>query len=105
MRYTVTAPNAEFTGEIGGVAFYHGAATVESEQASTLGYFRRRGFTLTPAEGEPQQSTPPPRPAKTAAKSSWVAYVAATTDLSEEEARALSKDDLVDLASGEASDE
>jgi hypothetical protein len=60
MRYTITAPVENFTGEVAGVAFAHGTATVDTDRsgaANALGYFQRRGYTVAPVE-RPEPETP-----------------------------------------------
>ncbi len=45
--YQITAPVADFTGVVVGVAFADGTATVESKaDHAALSYFRRRGYTV-----------------------------------------------------------
>lgn len=49
----------------------------------------------------PEPETGPERPAQAATKEVWVAYIVATTDLSEAEAADLTKADLIALAAEE----
>ncbi|GFH36628.1 hypothetical protein [Streptomyces pacificus] len=61
-QFTVTAPVAKFTGESCGVAFKGGTGTVSDaskEGRSAIEYFRRRGYTLTPVETEPEPEQEP----------------------------------------------
>jgi hypothetical protein len=47
--YKVTAPRADFTGEIGGVGFYKGEANfaaAEGEFHGALSYFARKGYQI-----------------------------------------------------------
>jgi hypothetical protein len=53
------------------------------------------------AEPETGPEAEPERPAQSAAKEVWVAYIAQTTDLSEAEAADLTKADLIGLATEE----
>ena len=101
-EYTVTAPNPTYTGQIGGVAFFHGAATVTDEHTVELAYFRRKGYRIIPHEdtGSPQVE----RPAKADPKAAWVAYVVASTDLSDAEAADLTKAELIELAEADGGD-
>lgn len=56
-EYRVTAPVKGFKGEIGGVGFHKGVATVEGEQKAELAYFRRKGFLVE--EIKPVVEAPP----------------------------------------------
>lgn len=51
-----------------------------------------------PPRAEPDSEQQPERPAQAAPKSTWVAYVAEVTDLTAEDAEALTKAELVELA-------
>ncbi|MBB4931852.1 hypothetical protein F4561_002672 [Lipingzhangella halophila] len=99
MRYDVQAPEAGHNGEVAGVRFYRGSAVVDDSNRAALAYFRRRGYTVTPAEaGDAAEPEGPTKPAQGDNKAAWVAYIAATTDLSEAEAGDIKKDDLISLA-------
>ncbi|MEV7793417.1 hypothetical protein AB0O68_15700 [Streptomyces sp. NPDC087512] len=53
--FNITAPESQFSGEVAGVVFHRGKATVDSEQenaTSALAYFRRRGYTVDGEGGE-----------------------------------------------------
>lgn len=52
MIYRVKAPTG-FTGESVGVVFRDGVAEVEASQTAVLGYFARRGYTVTPVTAGP----------------------------------------------------
>ncbi|QVJ03057.1 hypothetical protein KGD82_13565 [Nocardiopsis eucommiae] len=102
-RYDVTAPVADYNGEVGGVRFYKGRAHVDaSTNGAAVAYMRRRGYTLTEVrEAEPEKTEASEGPAKPKSgdpKDAWVAYVVATTDLSEAEAADLTKTELQELA-------
>lgn len=63
-KFEVSTPVAGFTGEVVGVVFAHGKATVEPGAA--LDYFRRAGYEIVPVdEDEPAAEKPK---AKTAAE-------------------------------------
>ncbi|MEV4036374.1 hypothetical protein [Streptomyces umbrinus] len=61
MLHTITAPVAEFTGQVGGVWFANGTAETDNEGA--LAYFRRHGYGVTPLDDntppEPDGDAPP----------------------------------------------
>ncbi|NEY32060.1 hypothetical protein GTU99_07610 [Streptomyces sp. PRKS01-65] len=63
-QYEITAPEPQFSGEVAGVLFNRGKATVDgdSENATAaLAYFRRRGYGVD--GGEPEQPAAPHEPA------------------------------------------
>ncbi|MFL1440403.1 hypothetical protein [Nocardiopsis protaetiae] len=101
------APVAGYNGVVGGVTFYKGRAHVdEAENPAAVGYFRRRKYTLTEVrEEEPEQAAKsgdaPVKPKQGDDKTTWVKYVVATTDLTEAEAKDLTKAELVKLADAE----
>lgn len=99
-RYDVTAPVADYNGETGGVKFYKGKAHVDaSTHGAAVAYMRRRGYTFTEVrEAESEASEVPAKPKSGDPKDAWVAYVVATTDLSEAEAADLTKTELQELA-------
>lgn len=78
MRYTITAPVATFTGEVAGVGFASGVATLDTERpgaGAALTYFSRKGYTVEPveepkAEPEPESEVKetPKRPRRAGAK-------------------------------------
>ena len=101
MRYDVTAPVKGYNGETGGVRFYKGKAHVDEEaNPAAVAYFRRRGYTLTEVHEEqtPSEDTTPDKPKQADKREVWVAYIVATTDLTEAEANDLTKTELQELA-------
>ncbi|ASU81410.1 hypothetical protein CDO52_00205 [Nocardiopsis gilva YIM 90087] len=66
---------------------------VSHTQARTLG-----SDWATTLVSNPPEPAEPQRPANADAKAAWVAYIAATTDLTETEAAELTKAGLIDLA-------
>lgn len=59
---TINSPEPEFSGEVAGVAFTRGEATLDpAVHAAALAYFRRRGYRVT--EAEPEQANEAPEPA------------------------------------------
>lgn len=70
---TVTAPVADFTGEVAGVSFKDGTAATADPVA--IGYFRRAGYKLgaAPVDDVPPAS-PTGAPDPSASKATWVAY-------------------------------
>lgn len=74
--YKVTAPNRDFTGERGGVAFAKGEATIDEQHAAELAYFRSAGYAVEEqpeAGGEPVAELP----VESASKADWVAAAVA----------------------------
>lgn len=67
-EYRVTSPVRGYAGEIGGVGFHKGAATVTSDQRAELAYFRRKGFVVeeipAPVEPKAPKKAPAPKPPK-----------------------------------------
>lgn len=54
-EFKVTAPDSGFSGEVAGVSFSKGAATVDSgDNRAALAYFRRRGYKVE-SVGEPKR--------------------------------------------------
>lgn len=55
MRYIITTPEPNFTGEVAGVAFAHGRAESTDPAPRVLAYFLRKGYGVQPvdAHGEP----------------------------------------------------
>ncbi|MFY7065992.1 hypothetical protein ACOQFV_09035 [Nocardiopsis changdeensis] len=50
-EFKVTAPDEGFSGEVAGVVFSKGAATVDSDDnRAALAYFRRRGYKVEGGE-------------------------------------------------------
>lgn len=46
-KYTVHAPEKDFSGEVAGVSFSKGKAEVDAkEQAAALAYFQRKGYAV-----------------------------------------------------------
>ncbi|MFI9339971.1 hypothetical protein ACIG0D_01645 [Streptomyces sp. NPDC052773] len=61
--YQITAPEPQFSGEVAGVNFSRGKATVDGdhpEAAAALAYFRRRGYGVD--GGAPEQLAAPHEP-------------------------------------------
>jgi hypothetical protein len=66
MRYTITAPERDFTGEVAGVGFARGTATVDSDNPgarAALAYFGRKGYTVEPVEESKPELEPEGRAA------------------------------------------
>ncbi|GAA2825321.1 hypothetical protein RMN57_13225 [Kitasatospora sp. CM 4170] len=60
MRYLVQAPRVDFNGEVAGVRFADGAATLDTaDQMPALGYFQRAGYVLAPLDEPAEQPTKP----------------------------------------------
>lgn len=107
-RYDVTAPVKGYNGDVGGVRFYKGGAVVDSDtHGAAVAYMRRRGYTLTlitETDAAPEQAEAssdgdaPTKPKAADNKDTWVAYIVATTDLTEAEAADLTKTELQELA-------
>lgn len=113
MRYRITAPVANYRGDLAGLIFRAGSAEADSENDfAALEYCRRRGYTVEPItdaeppEAEDSQDAEPQsvgveRPKDYAPKPEWVAYAANHPDesrrLSVEDADALTKAELVEL--------
>lgn len=58
MKYTVTHPDPQFSGDMLGVAFTKGRGQVDTEAEggfAAYSYFQRAGFGLAPAEAEPDK--------------------------------------------------
>lgn len=106
MRYTITAPNPEYTGVVASVMFVNGSAEVDSEQPGArraLAYFRQAGYDVTEVgqADEPADEVDPelpPLPAKTAHKPEWVA-AAVTRGMTPEDADKATKEQLIELLS------
>ena len=109
-RYDVQAPVEGYNGEVGGVRFYKGRAHVDSStHFAAVEYMRRRGYTLTEVREEQPEETPaedatPDKPKQADSKDKWVAYVVATTDLTEAEAADLTKAELQELTENKEND-
>lgn len=106
-RYVITTPEPRWTGEVAGVAFAHGTGiTPEDPPARVLNYFRRRGYGVTALEATPEPASaslpaetpePPPRPGKDASKPDLVAYAVAVLKLTEDDANAKTRVELLGL--------
>ncbi len=60
MRYLIQSPRDTFGGEVAGVRFHRGAATIDSvTDAAAYAYFQRAAYTVSPVEDAEQQSPPP----------------------------------------------
>lgn len=110
MRYVITTPEPRWTGVVAGVAFAHGEGiTAEDPPVRVLNYFRRRGYGVTAVQaapepasepapgGQDETSEAPPKPAANASKADLVAYTVAVLGLSEDEATAKTRVDLLGL--------
>ena len=108
MRYIVTTPERRFSGEVAGVAFANGRADVDGvTHARAIRYFLRRGYSVEAAQPEApaepaaapvaDPEAGPSKPSKTANKDELVAYVVAELDLSEADAKAKTRVELLDL--------
>jgi hypothetical protein len=113
--YTVTAPVADYTGEVAGVPLvkgrYHGPLDL-----AALGYFQGAGYSVIPDEPEtpgpdpvveekPKSEPLPGAPGRNASKADWKVFW--TTDaapeglrLTEEQAETLTRDQLAERALG-----
>ena len=91
---TVTAPVADFTGEVVGVSFKDGTATTADPVA--IGYFKRAGYKVgaAPVDDVPPASTTG-APDRSASKAKWVAFAVAH-GADENEARKLTRAALID---------
>ncbi|MFD7413526.1 hypothetical protein [Kitasatospora purpeofusca] len=58
-RYLVQAPRTDFAGEVAGVRFTEGAATVDTANLPALAYFQRAGYLLNPLDEPAEQPTKP----------------------------------------------
>jgi hypothetical protein len=112
MRYVITTPEPRWTGEVAGVAFAHGEGiTGDTPPARVLNYFRRRGYGVTPVEqvdarddGDAADSAESAaetegtqKPGKTANKDELVAYAVTELGLDEDDAKAKTRVELLDL--------
>jgi hypothetical protein len=106
-KFTVTAPVAEFNGDVAGLVFRAGEAVADGDaDARALAYCRRHGYTVTPTSKKTTAtkaaaSTPaaepgggePTQPKGNASKAEWVAYAVAQ-GADHDEADAMTRDDL-----------
>ena len=102
MRYKITSPVRGFRGEVAGVAFAGGTAEIGDQAPRALAYFRRKGYTVTELETRPpaapaSHGDEPRRPGKNASKDELVAYAVAELDLAEDDAKAKTRVELLDL--------
>jgi hypothetical protein len=112
MRYVITAPERRFSGEVAGVAFFNGRAEADDAQhVRALAYFRRKGYDVQPVadiskpEVDAAQADEPregdgeerQRPAKNASKDDLVAYAVAELGMTEDDAKAKTRVELLDL--------
>lgn len=100
--YRVFTPAAGFNGPRAGVQFRDGVAVVDTDdemQARALAYFYRRGYRveLRAEQGDQAGGHRPSAdpPAQSAPKADWVAWAVAAFGLTQEEAEALTKADLI----------
>lgn len=82
------------------VEFRDGVAEVDDEETAAALREVPDVFGISEAEGEdlPEGAGPPVRPGRTATKPAWVKYVVATVAVSEQQAKAMTKDQLIELA-------
>lgn len=78
------------------VEFRNGLAEVDDEQLAEALRAVPEVFGITEIDDGDDQR--PQRPAKTASKDAWVKYTLATVAISEQQARAMTKDALIELA-------
>ncbi|GIE29970.1 hypothetical protein Ait01nite_030150 [Actinoplanes italicus] len=117
--YTVTAPVPDYTGEVAGVplvrGIYEGPLT-----ASALAYFQGAGYSVIPDEDEdlavepahseepPPFDPPPGAPSRGASKADWKAFAMNDAPeglrLTEEQAEALTRDQLAEKFLGKKED-
>jgi hypothetical protein len=67
MRYKITAPEQSFSGQVAGVAFTRGSATVHTDRPggpAALGYFQRKGYTVEPVDESTAEPGTSPEPAE-----------------------------------------
>ena len=60
MKYVVTAPNKNYTGESATVMFHNGLAETDSEHLA--GWFRTHGYAVEESAAEPPAGAPPEEP-------------------------------------------
>lgn len=59
MRYEIKSPVAGFSGEVAGVAFTRGTATLDAgRQGAALAYFARKGYTVEAADRPTEELEP-----------------------------------------------
>ncbi|MFF6940462.1 hypothetical protein [Streptomyces lavendulae] len=60
MAITVNSPEPQFSGDIAGVTFANGEATLDTPvgHEAALAYFHRRGYRVTEVEPEPSEEGP-----------------------------------------------
>ena len=119
MQYKITTPTPGYTGEVAGVAFAKGIATIDDSderQRRALAYFRRKAYVVeavdvdeAPAAPavEPTTETPAPpaeRPNRGDSKVTWITYVtsdaAGDKRLDPAEAEAKTRDQLAEHVLG-----
>lgn len=107
-RLIVKTPEPGYSGPVGAVLFHQGRAEVDPDlHAAELAYMRNAGYRIEdpetadePAEAvaespEPGAGEPVAKPKKTASVGEWRAY-ATSQGLTDEEADALTKNQLVE---------
>ena len=67
-HYKITAPDANYTGQVGRVVFHRGTARVPASESITaeLAYFNRRGYRVEVVEETPAAA--PDKPVKAASR-------------------------------------
>jgi hypothetical protein len=109
----VSTPVPGYSGSVGGVHFADGHALVDpNERAAEMAYFHARGYAVEevvddeePAADvgsaeEPAEPNGTPMPARNASTQAWQAWAVEHGGLSEEDAAANTRDQLVELFAG-----
>lgn len=89
-KFNVKTPVKGFSGHVAGVDFANGEG--ETDDQNAVAYFHRHGYAVAEETQDAGK-----RPAKSASKADWVAYAVATTDLTTEDAEAMTRDELAEL--------
>lgn len=104
MRYLITTPVRGFRGEVAGVAFIDSKAEVDEDgNARAIAYFRRKGYGVEAVESVAGPAEPATeedeiqRPGGNAKKETLIAYAVAVLDMTEQEADAKTRVELLDL--------
>lgn len=90
MKYTVTAPVKDFTGDVAGVHLVKGNYTGELTPWA-LAYFRGAGYGV---EALAEHPVPVEPPAGNASQEEWAAYAVAHRGADPDQVRAMKRDDL-----------
>jgi hypothetical protein len=110
VRYLITTPVRGFRGEVAGVAFIDSKAEVDEDgNGRAIAYFRRKGYgveAVEPAAGpaapateqdEQDQQGEIQRPGGNAKKETLIAYAVAVLGMTEQDADAKTRVELLDL--------